>query len=423
MTKRITLIIAAIFPLLALTAQDTVITLQKCLELAEINNPIRDQAGYFGSSSELKVKNLNKNYLPDMNINGDAHYQSAVTEVPTVFAAFAPEPLSNDWYKINFDVSQLIWDGNATRRSKEVENIDNEINQQTVGINMYAIKEKVTNTYFAIMAMKENKALLELQKQTLEAQLKDVESGVRNGVLLASNAEILQAEVLKIGQRIDETEIAIESGYRILSILVGQEIPPDTKLDMTSPDVVPVLNGTDRLEYGLFSLQEQKTESMKKLSTTRLLPKFMAYGEAGYGRPGLNMLVNEFDDYYIVGVKLSWNFWNWNRTKNDKSILDLNRSIIASNQDAFTQSLSIQLEQKQSEIERYSKLIEKDQEIADIRVSIMNTYSSQLKNGIITSTEYITELRSETEALLNLKIHQVQLVRAKYDYLATAGKL
>jgi len=288
---------------------------------------------------------------------------------------------------------------------------------------MYRMKERVTNAYFNIIALQENKALLELQRETLAAQLKDVESGVKNGVLLASNAEILKAELLKVDQRIDETKIAIESWYQVLSLLVGQEITPGISLDMTPPEIPAMVTGQDRLEYGLFSLQQQKAESMKKLATSRLMPKLYAYGQAGYGRPGLNMLENQFQDYYVIGAKLSWNFWNWNRTKNEKTILDLNRNIVVSNSEAFTQNISIELEKKQAEIMRYDKLIEKDQQIADIRKGIMETYSSQLDNGIITSTEYITELRAETEALLNLKIHQVQLVRAKYDYLATAGKL
>jgi len=423
MIKRTILYISGIFILMSSSAQDTVLTLYRCLELAEINNPVFDQAEYFASSSDLKIKNLNKNYLPDMYLNGEAHYQSAVTEVPVVFDQFAPEPLSKDQYKITLDVSQVIYDGSVTKRSKDVEELDNQINQQSVDIDLYKMKERVTNAFFTIIALRENKSLLLLQQETLAAQLKDVRSGVKNGVLLASNADILEAELLKLGQRIDESDIAIISAYKVLSILVGSEISPDTMLDQSSPEIDLALNGRDRLEYSLFSLQQEKAESMKMLSSSRLMPRLMAYGQAGYGKPALDMLKNEFNDFYIIGARLSWNIWNWNRTKNEKSILDMNRNIIASNRDVFTQNLSIELVRKQSEIDRYSKLIEKDQQIADIRMKIMVTYSSQLQNGIITSTEYITELRSETEALLNLRIHQVQLLRAKYDYLATAGKL
>jgi outer membrane protein TolC len=154
-----------------------------------------------------------------------------------------------------------------------------------------------------------------------------------------------------------------------------------------------------------------------------LIPRVFAYGSAGYGKPGYNMLLNEFDDFYIIGAKLNWNIWNWNRTKNEKTILDLHKEIISSNRASFDQNLASDLERRISEITKYESLLPKDQQIVDIRAGIVQTYASQLSNGVITATEYITELHSETEARLNLRIHEVQLVRAKYDYLATAGKL
>jgi len=58
-----------------------------------------------------------------------------------------------------------------------------------------------------------------------------------------------------------------------------------------------------------------------------------------------------------------------------------------------------------------------------LRAGIAKTYASRLANGVITATEYITELNAATAALLDLKIHQIQLVKAKYDYMAAAGKL
>jgi outer membrane protein TolC len=154
-----------------------------------------------------------------------------------------------------------------------------------------------------------------------------------------------------------------------------------------------------------------------------LIPKLWAYGEAGYGRPGFNMLLNKFDDFYIIGAKLSWNFYNWNKTRNEKSILDLQKDIVTTNQKSFDQNLSVDLEKRMTEIVKIETLIPKDEEIVNVRSGIVQTYASQLQNGVITATEYITELHAETEARLNLKIHQVQLVRAKYDYLSTAGKL
>lgn len=408
---------------LFVSAQDSTVTLAWCLEKAEANHPMFSQYELLASQNELKIKNLNRNYLPEMNINGDAHYQSDVTVVPSAFAAFAPEPLDKDQYKVSLDVSQLIYDGGLTKSSKAVEELDNLINSQNVGISVYQLKEKVIGAYFSIIGLQESLSLLELTRETLLSRYKEVESAVRNGLVLSSNAEILKAELLKLDQREIEISTSITASYKILSILIREEIPDGTKLEWEAPAIDSYVPGFDRLEYNLFSLQQQKAESLKKLASVKRMPRLWAYGQAGYGKPGYNMLLNEFDDYYMIGARLTWNVWNWNKTKNEKTILDLNKEIVESNKNSFTQGLSTNLEQKLAEIARIEKLIPKDQEIADIRSGVVQTYASRLQNGVITATEYITELQAETEAKLNLRIHEVQLARAKYEYLATAGKL
>jgi outer membrane protein TolC len=423
MMKKILIPIAMVCCFTLAYGQDSVITLDYCLRKAEANHPLFQQYELLASSSDLRLKNLGKTYLPDMNINGDAHYQSNVTEVPTVIPTFAPEPLDKDQYKVSLDVSQMIYDGGIMNKNKDIEYIDNQINRQNVGITIYQLKEKIVGTYFSIISLQESRKLLEVSRENLISRLKDVESGVKNGLVLASNAEIIKAELLKIDQKDIEIDAGIALGYKVLSILMGVEITSGTELQLASPVIESYLPGRDRLEYTLFSLQQQKAESMKKLASSKLVPRLYTYGSAGYGRPGYNMLLNEFDDFYIIGAKLSWNFWNWNKTRNEKTILDLHKEIINSNRASFDQGLATDLERRISEILKYESLLPKDEEIVKIRAGIVETYASQLKNGVITATEYITELHAETEARLNLRIHEVQLVRAKYDYLAAAGKL
>jgi outer membrane protein TolC len=403
--------------------QDSTLTLDYCLGKAQANHPLFNQYELLANSSNLKIQNLNKNYLPDMNINGDAHYQSDVTEVPTVFAAMASEPLDKDQYKLSLDMSQVIWDGGQTKRSKDVEAIDDEINRENVAISIYQLKEKVIAAYFNIISLQESLGLLEITRQNLQGRYNDVASGVKNGMVLSSNAEIIKAEILKLDQREIEINTGIISSYKILSILTKTDIAPGTKLEWHSPVIESFAPSRDRLEYNLFSLQQQKAESLKKQASVKRMPRLWAYGQAGYGKPGYNMLLNDFDDYYMIGAKLTWNVWNWNKTKNEKTILDLNKEIIESNKNSFDQGLSADLERKMAEITKVEALLPKDQEIADIRTGIVQTYASQLQNGVITATEYITELHAETEAKLNLRIHEVQLAWAKYEYLVTAGKL
>ncbi len=422
-SRALILIIILILSISSRGQEHPVLTLEYCQEQAVLNFPAYRQYELLKQTSELEQKNLGKNWLPSLNLNGQASYQSDVTKVPTIIPEFAPEPISKDWYKIYLDVSQVIWDGGATKQGKSIEEIDNNMDVQNLEIELYSIKQKVNNLFFSILLLQENRDLLRIHADMISSRLKEVESAVKNGVVLSSNADILRAEILKVEQKIDEMDIAERAAMQSLSLLIGQEIAEGTSLQMPAPEVDLAEGPQQRLEFGIFDLQEQKMDALKKMKSTSLMPKFQAFGQAGLGRPAFDMLSNDFEDYYIIGLRLNWNFWNWNKTRNEKGILDLNRKIISTKRDAFNTNLSIELATKRSEVDKYEKIIQKDKEILDLRTKVVKEYDSRLKNGVITATEYLSELNAESEARLNINIHKIKLVQAQYEYLATIGQL
>jgi len=171
----------------------------------------------------------------------------------------------------------------------------------------------------------------------------------------------------------------------------------------------------------IFDLQLKKTDVLKDMVSVKTMPRFSAFGQAGYGRPGLNMLKNEFKEYYMVGAKVSWNIWNWNQNHTDRKIIDIQKDIINSQKDIFEKNLKISAEKQMGDIRKLQSLIEKDSELIELRNKIVKTYSSQLDNGIITSTEYLTEVNNQLQARLIMESHKIQLIQAKINYLTLTG--
>jgi hypothetical protein len=81
------------------------------------------------------------------------------------------------------------------------------------------------------------------------------------------------------------------------------------------------------------------------------------------------------------------------------------------------------LEQYLADIRKYEKLMSSDLEVIKLRQNIAQTASSQLDNGVITSSEYVSRLNEQAQARLNLEIHRVRLEKARIDYLTGLGKL
>ena len=399
------------------------LTLEYCQEQAVMNYPSYRQYELLRQSADLEQNNLSKNWLPALSLNGQASYQSDVTKVPTIIPEFAPEPISKDWYKMYLDVSQVIWDGGATKQARDIEALDNNIDMLNLDIELYDVKRRINNLFFSILLLQENRDLLNNHANMISSRLEEVESAVRNGLVLSSNSDILKAELLKVEQKVEEINISEQAAFQSLSLLIGQEIEEGTILSMPSPVVSLGLGAEERLEFGLLDLQQDKLMAIKKMTSTSLMPRFQAFGQAGVGRPAFDMLNDNFDEYYIVGVRMNWTFWNWNKTRNEKSIIDINHEIISSKRDALDRNLLVELNNNLAEIARFESLLVKDEEILDLRSRVVKQYASRLNNGVITATEYLTELNAESEARLNINIHKIKLVQAKYQYLATIGRL
>jgi outer membrane protein TolC len=407
--------------------QSDTVTLYDCYRQAEKTYPLARQSGMLERSNDLKIKNLNKNYLPQLNLNGSATLQSDVTELklnlPAQFSFIQFPQISKDMYKVTVDVNQSIYDGNVTGYQKKLEIFNLQSDQESILVEMYKLKDRINQVYFSIFLLQQNEALLNINKNQLESKLKEIQSAITNGVMLSSNADALQAELMKIDQQLIETRTDRITAFQVLSELISSTIPDNSKLVLPRVQISSTAFEDKRPELQLYNIMQTKTGVMKDMVNTRWNPKLYAFGQAGYGRPGLNMLSNDFTPWWTVGAKLTWNIWNWNLSKNEKKIYDIQNDIIGTQKETFEKNLRIEAASGLAEIEKLGELLKKDEEIIALRTRITHTASSQLDNGVITSSDYITRLTEETQAKLAFELHRIQLVKAKIAYLFTLGKL
>lgn len=420
------LIITFLSVLLVFTVQaqtpDT-LTLDFCHKRAVEVYPIVKQRILNEEIAGLRNKNTDKNYLPQFDLTGRATYQSDVTKVPISFPGVSIPTPDKDMYDLYLGLNQLIWDGGMTKEQKNLENADLMINQQQVEVELYKVKERVNGLFYKILLYRKNREALVTNRSTVSGKLKDLESGIKNGMILQSTADVLQAQILEIDQGLASIDADQKAALDMLGELLDLVIPASTTLILPDPSVETRTYENMRPEYLLLNLQKDKIELSKNLISATYMPKFSGFGKLGYGKPALNMLSTTFDTYYMLGVGLSWDIVNWNRQKNQKQILNVQQGIVDTQREAFDKNVKIQVSEDIAQMEKYAQLIVQDQQIIDLRRKITQAASSQLDNGIITSTQYLDELNRETRSALELEIHHIQLSLAKINYLKTVGKL
>jgi len=151
------------------------------------------------------------------------------------------------------------------------------------------------------------------------------------------------------------------------------------------------------------------------------MPRLGLFVQGAYGNPGLNMLKDKFETYYIAGVKLSWNFGGLYTLKNDKKQIQVNRAQLDSNRDVFLFNTRLQATQQNSAINSVRALLDKDDEIIALRTNIRKAAEAKVSNGTLAVTDLLREINSENKARQVKALHEVQLLMNIYQLKYTTN--
>lgn len=404
-------------------AQQQTLTLGECIAAAMKNHPLAGQNEIYAQTNDLMQKNIDNSKLPQINFNGQATYQNEVIQLLFNIPGAPPPVIPKAQYKVSLDANQLIYGGGAIDAQGNIEEYTRQINQLNNESELYKTRERVNQLYFNILLTSLNAEVIRNTIDQLKTRLSRIEISVREGIQLTSAADVVKAEILKAGQRILETNTQKLALINTLQIITGLTIPENTNFIEPVENIDLTVYTNLRPEFGVFGLMQQKLEATKKLSVSKEMPRVYGFGVAGYGNPGYNFFKEGSAFFTTVGAKLTWNFWNWNQSNREKQILDLNSQIIENQKNAYDMANKAQVQQYLADIAKAEEMLNSDDEIIKLRRSISQSAASQLENGTLTSTEYITEQLAEEQALLTRNLHKVQLLQSKSLYKAATGGL
>ncbi len=396
------------------------LTIEQAYAKARNNYPLIKQKDLIRQTAGLNINNLNKGFLPQFSINGQASYQSDVTKVDISVPGINIDAPEKDQYKITADINQLVYDGGLTKQQKTLQDLNANISDQQVEVELYKLKDRINQVYLGILLLDEQIKQVDLVKADIQTGIKKVEAQVQNGVAFKSNLNILKAEMIKNDQRIIELRSGKKALLETLALFMGEEVNENIEL-VTPETTVPQLNIL-RPELALYDNQTAALNQQNKLITARNLPKTSLFVQGGYGRPGLNLLKNEFDLFYIGGVRLNWSLSGLYTSKNDKRLVKLNQDIINTQKETFLLNTNTEVKKQQNEIQKLNELISADNEIIDLRKTVTEASKAQLENGVITSSDYLREVNAEDLSRQALILHRVQLIQAKINFKTITGQ-
>jgi outer membrane protein TolC len=403
-------------------SQGNRITLETCRENALKHYPIAAQKPILRQQTELALADLDRNFLPKLQLNAMAGWQSDVATVPVNIPGVEIQSPLRDKLSATVDASQLIWDGGRTKLMKRVEEAGLLADEKSLDVELFPIRSRINELFFGVLMMQDRASLIDLIRENIELKLEQAEALVKNGLMLESNVDVLEAELLKLDQQSAEVEATRLSFIQMLETLMGTKIPQGSVFEAPDPEDPAPGDLSARPEMEAFDYAGRELESRKELVQANRKPTVSAFAQGGLGRPGLDIFSTSFNPIFVAGIQFNWLIWDWNRTRDQKQSLDLGQALIQTRKSAFDLNTRVALEKEMAEIGKALTLIEQDREIIRMREKISESASKQLDNGLINATQYLTELNAEQQARLSLKTHELQLLLARINYLTIQGK-
>ena len=242
-----------------------------------------------------------------------------------------------------------------------------------------------------------------------------------NGTAYRSSLDEFQAQLMQAKQSRVELDANHKAFLTMLSTFLSDSSGAD--LVLTHPTLPTMVDGKNRPELPYYDYQKKVFDVQENMLHVQLRPKLSFFFQGGYGRPGLNMLSNDFAWYYIGGLRLNWNLGSLYDLHDQKEIINLGRANLDVQKETFLFNTELNRRQQNSDIEKYNTLIKDDNEIIDLRTSVKKAAFAQLENGVLSAHDYMTQVDAEDQARQNQALHNVQREQAEYTYQVNLGNI
>lgn len=396
------------------------VTLTECVEKARNNYPQIKELDLIREAEKYDLSNAGQSWLPQLTVSGKAQYQSDVVEMPFDIPGFDFN-LPHDQYSLVGEVSQTIWDGGSTASKKRLLRADANIQSQQLEVTLYSIRQRVENIFLGILLIDKQIVQNEIVIKSLYRNREAVQAGIEHGISYKSDLNIVDVNILNYKQTISALKSDRRAYITMLGKLTGEDL---SQAQFVEPSIDLQIDTATlyRPELKLYKAQLEQAQAQRQGLQSNLYPKLNLSLQGGIGRPGLNMLKNDFEPYYTIGVKLQWNLGALYSRKNDIQKIAVQKERVKQEQETFILNTMLDVTDCLNEVHKAESVLEQDREIIRLREDIRQAGEEQYKQGVIMMTDLMDMIDDEFNAKVAESLHQVQLIMAICDLKNTLGQ-
>ncbi len=408
-----------VFSILCSISSFAQLSLDSCQAKARRNYPLIQQYGLIDQTTEFTLSNANKAFLPQLSFN---IIGGIVDGFPSFETPGATQGSNSDFQLISVvQLNQAIWDGGATKASKELAKANAEIEKADVDVALYQIRERVNNLYFGILLIEAQLEQNSIYFENLERNAKRIQIAVENGTAYKSDLDEIKVELLNAEERTTELVYNKAAYNKVLSAMIGERIPLDLSLKEPEMELLDLDAAIGRPELSLFANQKALIDARSQLNKSTLYPKIGVLGFGTFLNPGIQFGTSDIDRILVAGLNVSWNISGLYRNGNNKKLDELGLKRIHNQEETFVFNTNLQLNQTQVELQKYQELIQKTKEVVLIKERIKKAYEVKYENGVTTMTQLLDKTNEENLAKQKLIMQEILYLQKQYQYKYKSG--
>lgn len=406
------------------------ITIEECVRKAEANYPLIRKYELLKATRDIELSEINRSWLPRAGVYGQITVQNNVPSFPELLTDVLQQMGGNIrgtgkiQYKAGIDISQPVWDGGTSRARREVTRAREAVQQSALDVELYTVRQRVENIYFAILLTEEQIARNSITYNLLLSNLERLHSMLRNGTAMKSDVDMVEAQAIMVNQGITQARSAVRGYRNVLEIFIGENIGNES-LVLPVADIPPT-NESDRPEMRLFEKRLAANAAAGSLHNTYLMPEIGLFAQAFYGYPSFNyfksMMNRKLSFNIMAGVKVSWNISSLYTKQTNARRVAAEAEEINTDREVFFFNSDIQSASQIETINGLHDIMKDDAKIISLRANVRRAAESQLQNGIIDTTALLAKISDENTAELTAALHRIQLQQEIYKLKYTLNR-
>jgi outer membrane protein TolC len=396
--------------------------LNEAYSLLETNYPVLQNAGLNDQVLQANLDILDLERKPSLYLKGRAQLQSETTSLGSgenvPFSIDIPLYSARAYGEVNYTLS----DGGRLDARKRLTAADGKLANQSLEVDRFSLRQRINQLFLGVLLNRERAALYETTLSDLRERKGVLAKAVQLGAVLESELLQLRVREVEIEANRDNIYGIISRLLANLSTLIGKPLPEGTQLRLPNLPESNSIPAAQRPEFKRFELQREAIMANNELIEANTKPIISAFAQAGVGGPNpLNLFNTNISPYALGGVSFQWKFKDWGKSQKQTELLGLQAAKLHHQEETFRFNLNAGNEAYLADVARLRQQIIRDGEIVGLQAEILTQLSAQLDNGVITATDYLSQVNAELLARQQLKIHETELVQVQLNFLNERG--